>query len=776
MKSLKTISLSAFSLIGALLLIGFAQKINFKSSYRQFTGSPLISDEIIVQFKPYIGKSDFHKIASKLGMSLKKPLSYGPYAVFRLKGKRIKAFLESIKKEPDIVAADQNSFVYKAMIPNDPYYSFQWHLNKINMPDAWDDSEAGYGNGIVVAIIDTGIAYENYDIYQRAPDLLDTRFIAGYDFVNEDTHANDDEGHGTHICGTIAQTTNNSYGAAGIAFKATIMPIKILNQYGYGTADALIDALYFAADNGCDVANMSLSWPPGYNPGETVHNAVKYAQNKGVIMVGASGNDALSLVSYPAAYPEVIAVGGTNSADERAYYSNYGSAIEICAPGGDDVDRNADGYPDGVLQQTFDGYPTNFGFWFYMGTSSAAGHVSGLIALLLAKGANGISGIRDLLHETSKDLGSSGWDSCYGYGRIDAYAALNAVGQSSAKRLTWSSGNSIQPKIAVSGSNIHVVWQEEISGKYEIFYKRSTDDGRSWITKRLTYSEGNSLFPTVAVSTSDIHVVWQQDIGGDYEIFYKKSSDNGENWSSATRLTWSENGSWYPALVASGSNLHIVWSESLTRGNKEIYYKRSLTSGTSWGDTRRLTWMDGDSDRPSVALSGANVFLVWQDNYPGKNEIYFKRSPDNGVSWTSAQRLTWTGGDSLNPCIDVYSDNVHLFWECASANTDIFYKRSLNSGISWLETQRLTWTDFYSSSPSIRVVGTNLHLVWEDNSYTNRSIFYKKSEDNGASWFKPERLTWPSGCSYNPNIDISGSRIHLVWDDDSPGNREIYFK
>jgi hypothetical protein len=117
-----------------------------------------------------------------------------------------------------------------------------------------------------------------------------------------------------------------------------------------------------------------------------------------------------------------------------------------------------------------------------------------------------------------------------------------------------------------------------------------------------------------------------------------------------------------------------------------------------------------------------------------------------------------------------------ITWECPSGNADIFYKHSLDSGLTWTEAQRSTWTTFNSSSPSVTVAGGNLHLVWEDNSPVNRSLFYKKSEDNGNVWLGTERLTWPSGGSYNPSLDASGSRILLVWEDDSPGNREVYFK
>ncbi len=180
---------------------------------------------------------------------------------------------------------------------------------------------------------------------------------------------------------------------------------------------------------------MSLGWSAGYNPGSTVQNAIIYAYNHGVVLVASSGNEGVSTVSYPAAYSQVIAVGATRYDDQLSYYSQYGSAQELVAPGGDlNVDQNGDGYGDGILQQSFEPYdpgppvvlanPTSFSWWFYTGTSQAAPHVSALVAMMIAHGQTGIENIRTILHATAVDLGSSGWDQTYGYGRINAYAAL----------------------------------------------------------------------------------------------------------------------------------------------------------------------------------------------------------------------------------------------------------------------------------------------------------------------------------------------------------------
>ncbi|MFQ6084398.1 MAG: S8 family serine peptidase, partial [Candidatus Aminicenantia bacterium] len=320
------------------------------------------------------------------------------------------------------------------MVPNDPYYGYQWHLDNpvyggVQAEAAWDIST---GLGVTVAVIDTGVAYENYregwKRYYRAPDFNETCFVDGYDFVNNDTHPNDDNSHGTHVAGTIAQSTNNNRGVAGVAFDACLMPVKVLGKYGSGTYADVANGIIWATNNGAQVINLSLG---GSVPSLTLENAVAYAYNNGVTVVAAAGNDSSTSIVYPAAYDAyVIAVGATRYDETLAYYSNYGPSLDLVAPGGDlTVDQNGDGYGDGVLQNTFNPNsknPRDFGYWFFQGTSMASPHVAGTAALLIANGnATTPDEIRAVLQETAEDLGTAGWDSTYGWGLIDAFAALN---------------------------------------------------------------------------------------------------------------------------------------------------------------------------------------------------------------------------------------------------------------------------------------------------------------------------------------------------------------
>lgn len=337
------------------------------------------------------------------------------------------------KIRKDVEYAEPNYIVHAFSAPNDPYYSFQWNLNNllnggIHIEQAWDISN---GSGVTVAVVDTGIAYENYSDrrgkYYKAPDFNQTCFKQGYDFVNKDSHANDDNSHGTHIAGTIAQSTNNSLGVAGVAYGTCLMPIKALDKNGSGTSANVALAIRFAADNGAQVINLSLG---SSAPSQAIGDAASYAYGKGVTIVAAAGNDGLSQVSYPAAYDAyVIAVGATRYDRTLASYSNYGASLDLVAPGGDlSQDQNGDGYVDGILQNTFNPNTkktNSFGYWFFQGTSMASPHIAGAAALVISHG-NAISpdSVRNILQSTADDLGLAGWDNTYGFGLVNAQSAL----------------------------------------------------------------------------------------------------------------------------------------------------------------------------------------------------------------------------------------------------------------------------------------------------------------------------------------------------------------
>ena len=229
------------------------------------------------------------------------------------------ALIADIEGTPGVEAVEPLMTYQMSYVPNDPDYSKQWNLKMINMPKAWEKSR---GKGVVVAVLDTGIAYEDYEDFKQVPDLKGAKFAKGYDFVNNDSHPNDDHGHGTHVAGTIAQVTNNKEGVAGVAFEATLMPVKVLDHFGSGTSVAIADAIRWAADNGANVINMSLG---GGGRSAVMEKAVEYARKKGVVVVCAAGNGGRGVVEYPAAYPGSFAVSAVGPKGTLAPYSSFGT-------------------------------------------------------------------------------------------------------------------------------------------------------------------------------------------------------------------------------------------------------------------------------------------------------------------------------------------------------------------------------------------------------------------------------------------------------------------
>ncbi|MBT3785849.1 S8 family serine peptidase [bacterium] len=302
---------------------------------------------------------------------------------------------------------------------NDPYYKFQWHMAQIGLSEA---SRFSTGKGAVVAVIDTGVAFEKHGEFNVARDLNQAEFVAPYNFLANNKHANDDHGHGTHVAGTIAQSTNNELGVVGVAPAAKIMPLKVLDKSGRGTIDGIARAIRYAADKGAHVINMSLGGPM---PSRALRKALQYAHKKGVLSICAAGNSGRS-VGYPAKYPECVAVSAVQYDEKITFYSSRGPEIEIAAPGGNvQVDQNGDGYPDGVLQNTI--YTQNPGkddYMLFMGTSMAAPHVAGAAALLVSAGVSHANKIRSILKDSSRKKGSANE---YGSGILDVGNALKAA-------------------------------------------------------------------------------------------------------------------------------------------------------------------------------------------------------------------------------------------------------------------------------------------------------------------------------------------------------------
>ena len=292
------------------------------------------------------------------------------------------------------------------------------------MQKAWPIST---GADVTVAIIDTGVAYRDFKDFRKLEDLENTKMVAGYDFVNKRSEAIDDHAHGSHVAGTVAQSTNNGKGVMGVAFSAAIMPIKVLSARGGGTLANIADGIYFSADHGAKVINMSLG---GGFAEATLRTAVAKAHAKGVIVVCAAGNESRNKPGYPAAYDGAVSVSATDFNEELTFYSNHGPAIDIAAPGGDTrSDKNGDGFPDGVLQNApVPGQALRHDYLWFQGTSMACPHVAGVSALVESLGVTNPAAVERLLKNTARSKGEAGKERGFGAGIVDAQKAVWKAG------------------------------------------------------------------------------------------------------------------------------------------------------------------------------------------------------------------------------------------------------------------------------------------------------------------------------------------------------------
>lgn len=398
-------------------------------------------DEIVVDLKDDVTPEQIAALEKDLGIELKLDSSQAKdeeLFVAKVDPARRDEILDALAQRPEVEIAEPDAMMSlspEEMVevepavdatepgfPNDPQYKFQWHLRQIGMPEAWKLAD---GNGVVVAVLDTGVGYENYKNMHVLPDLEGITFVDPYNFVDDNNHAGDDHGHGSHVTGTIAQVTNNGIGVAGVARNVKIMPLKVLSKSGSGSVAGIADAIHFAADHGAKVINMSLG---GALPSRVLKKAVQYAHDKGVTVVCAAGNESRGKVGYPAAYPGAIAVAATQYDESTTFYSNWGKDIDIAAPGGNmRVDQNGDGMPDGVLQNTIEiGNPAKDGYFGFMGTSMASPHVAGVAALVVGEGVTDPDQVEKILKETSrKPNGEQKYErDRYGSGIVDAPKAV----------------------------------------------------------------------------------------------------------------------------------------------------------------------------------------------------------------------------------------------------------------------------------------------------------------------------------------------------------------
>jgi serine protease len=418
-------------------------------------GAPHVPRELVVKYRVGTTGAQREQIRHAAGVQSARLVDGRTQAVRVLDGRSTAVAAAKLRSDPHVVHAVPN-YLAKAtgFIPNDPgregpggWANLQWNFTGpfgVDAPDAWQNAiNAGApgGAGTVVAVLDTGVAYRTSRDGQflKAPDLDRKRFVKGHDFVRRDSYPYDRNGHGTFVAGVIAQSTNNAIGVTGLAYKARIMPVRVLDFEGKGDVATIARGIRFATRHHAKIVNMSFEFDIGLTAAQIpdVISALRRANRAGVVLVAAAGNTEDTQVAYPARAKHTIAVGATTEHGCLAEYSNTGSGLDIVAPGGG-ADAAIDGDPDcrpledpgrDIYQYTFTGTsPRRFGLpGGYEGTSMAVPHVSATAALIVGEKLLGPNpspeAITAQLERTARDLGPPGPDTEYGYGLLNAAAA-----------------------------------------------------------------------------------------------------------------------------------------------------------------------------------------------------------------------------------------------------------------------------------------------------------------------------------------------------------------
>ena len=410
-----------------------------------------VPGEVVVTYAPDSGPSARERVRQRTGVVDARPAAGPRTRLLRIRdSESVAATVAELREQEGVAAAAPNPIAHASMwIPRDPgrrgvprgWAATQWNFAGpygVNAAPAWDNlirmGRPG-GRGTTVAVLDTGVAYENRGRFRRSPDFRPSHFVAPYDFVSGDRHPDDHNGHGTHVAGTIGEATGNTIGVTGLAYGARIMPVRVLNWRGEGDSVTISQGIRYAVRHHADVINLSFEFDGATSARDVpdLLSALRFAHRRGVLVVGASGNEGGAAVAYPARARGVLSVGATTEHGCAAFYSNSGADLDLVAPGGGpdadlpDDPRCLPGGPDGgdIVQMTYTRSVRRFGLpSHYDGTSMASPHVAAAAALVIASGVVGRdpspAAVIRRLKETARPLGPS---SHYGAGLIDAAAA-----------------------------------------------------------------------------------------------------------------------------------------------------------------------------------------------------------------------------------------------------------------------------------------------------------------------------------------------------------------
>jgi subtilisin family serine protease len=765
---------------------------------------------IVVRFKPGVSDTMATGVHSARGANAveKQPRS-GLHHVAVPDGSSVEQMLATYRANPLVAEARAGHVATILDTPSDTNYLYQWHMHN-SEGGMWADLAwnlaPNRGANVTVAVIDSGVAFEDYNTslngypqtFEKATDLAGTTFVAPWDFNQNDAHPNDDNGHGTHVAGTIAQNTNNSFGVAGVAYNARIMPIKVLDYTGNGFDDDIVEGIYHAVANGADVINMSIGFP-GSGGGAVpcseiagLNAALDFAHAQGVVLVAAAGNDG-GIVSCPAAHPNVIAVGAAGYDGLATWYSNNGAALDISAPGGDPLaDLSGDGNVDGVLQESFcydantllilNRYDT-FCNVFNAGTSMASPHVAGTAALLLGENAALTpDDVRGFLEGTARERGPAGWDPNYGWGALDSAGALASMLGVPKPAPTPVPGLDAPTNLTatpVSSNRINLAWTDNATAETGYRIERSTD-GVSF-AQIATLPANNTSYPSQNLPAATTFHYRVRASGAGIQSAYSNVAMATTQPAPATPTNLT-------ATAVSSSRINLAWTDNATNeigfkiersfdgasftqvgvvaANVQSFSHLNLAASTT--HFYRVRAWDGPNHSPfsgitsatthappaapsnlaSTAVSSSQINLTWRDNATNEAGFKLERSTD-GVNFTLTNTLPKNG---------IKFSVTGL----APATTYHFRLRAYDGpNHSAFSNVAFATTTAAPAAPSnliaTAVSSNRVNLAWADNS-TNEGGFKLERSTDGVNFSQVATLT-PNTTSF-PHTGLTSSTTY----------------
>lgn len=482
-------------------------------------------------------------------------------------GESVHEAVQRLQRTPGVEIAEPN-YIYRTMATtNDPMLNQLWGHSKVGAQSAWDQSQ---GNDVLVAVVDTGVDYNHPD--------LQGRVIKGPDLANNDNDPMDDQGHGTHVAGTIAATGNNGVGIAGIAYNSKVLAIKVLGRDGSGDTSKIANGILKAAEMGAKVINLSLGGPQSSS---VLKSAVDKATQQGALVVVASGNENTQTPSYPAAYPNALSVGSTTSSDSRSNFSNYGSTVDIAAPGSD------------ILSTTEKTYKKQ------SGTSMASPHVAAGAAILLGKNPS-------LTNTQLRELLTSTGDSASGFSnsavkRMNLVKALAAV--SSNPGTTPNPGDTEAPSVpsgvkalAASSTQVQLSWNASTDNASVAGYRVYRNGQQIATTAGTSYADSG-----LAAGTAYAYTVAAYDGAGN--VSAQSAPANITTPSAGTELTISDV---YLKNLSSNAAT-VAWSTSVPASGQVDYTSNTYYYYGYWW-TARHSGMAADH---AVVLSGLRPGTIY---------------------------------------------------------------------------------------------------------------------------------------------------------------------